>query len=42
MSSQHGNKTAEEGAITPVWLALQESATAVPDGYYTEKKQSSW
>jgi len=41
MSSQRGNKSAEEGADTPVWLALQDS-NPVPMGFYSDRKMISW
>lgn len=42
MSSHRGNKTAEQGAETPVWLALQPQGSSLPPGFYSEKVQTDW
>jgi carbonyl reductase 1 len=42
MSNQSGTKTADEGAETPVWLALQPADSQLEPGFYTEKKKIDW
>ena len=42
MSSNRGNKTAEEGAETPTWLALQPAGSKLQPGFYADKAQINW
>jgi len=42
MSSFKGTKTSEEGARTPVWLALQEPNSNLQMGFYTENTLTQW
>ena len=42
MSSHRGNKTAAQGAETPVWLALQPNNSNLKQGFYSDKKEIDW
>lgn len=42
MSSGGGNKTAAEGADTPVWLALRSPKEFTTGGFWGERSQLSW
>eukprot|EP00892_Ulva_mutabilis_P011702 jgi/Ulvmu1/8904/UM049_0086.1 len=42
MTSGGGNKTARDGADTPVWLALQPLGAVPQGGFFGERKEVDW
>jgi len=42
MTSGGGNKTAREGADTPVWLALQPLGSIPQGGFFGERQTIEW